>query len=487
MASQVPPKKGVAFNLGVNLYTNTGGLITAPSSVTANVNKDFSTAYEAASSVSVASTNYGLIKVVLDSTQMNGDVIAVEVEDDTANSVPFTAILYTAGSLVDELSTAIYGESTKLSTLITAESTKLSTAIYGESTKLSTLVSKVSSQVSSVASVAESTAIANAVWASDAMMGRLGIVAYGTAQAADSTSITLASSHAFATDELNGAVVYITGDTGVGQARTIVDYAADKASVDAWTTTPAAAATYVVFAVPPASALMLPQVNVTQLSGDSTAADNAELFFDGTGYAGGTTPLVVKVGSIDTNALSAEAVSAGAVSKISSGLATDTAMSTSFAALSTKVDALSTTVQAESTRLSTAIYGESTKLSTQMDALSTTMQAESTRLSTAIYGESTKLSTGIASLSANLSTLASAVSSGATAAQASTAVWHREVASTYTAESILRGMAAVLLGKVSGSSGSTTVFRDVADGKNVVTAITDAEGNRTAVTLDLSS
>lgn len=36
-------------------------------------------------------------------------------------------------------------------------------------------------------------------------------------------------------------------------------------------------------------------VNVVQISGDSTAADNAEAMFDGTGYAGGTAKLTVDV------------------------------------------------------------------------------------------------------------------------------------------------------------------------------------------------
>ena len=41
------------------------------------------------------------------------------------------------------------------------------------------------------------------------------------------------------------------------------------------------------------------QVNVTQVSGDSTAADNMELMFDGTGYAGGTTKLNVNTTQIE--------------------------------------------------------------------------------------------------------------------------------------------------------------------------------------------
>jgi len=45
--------------------------------------------------------------------------------------------------------------------------------------------------------------------------------------------------------------------------------------------------------------------NVTQISGDSTAADNAELFFDGTGYAGGTTKLAVNAVMVGSQTASA--------------------------------------------------------------------------------------------------------------------------------------------------------------------------------------
>ncbi len=41
-------------------------------------------------------------------------------------------------------------------------------------------------------------------------------------------------------------------------------------------------------------------VNATQISGDSTAADNAEAMFDGTGYAGGTIKLLTESATTDT-------------------------------------------------------------------------------------------------------------------------------------------------------------------------------------------
>jgi hypothetical protein len=57
----------------------------------------------------------------------------------------------------------------------------------------------------------------------------------------------------------------------------------------------------------------IPNVNVTQISGDGTAADNAELFFDGTGYAGGTTKLDVNVVTIANNAITAASINADAI------------------------------------------------------------------------------------------------------------------------------------------------------------------------------
>jgi hypothetical protein len=63
--------------------------------------------------------------------------------------------------------------------------------------------------------------------------------------------------------------------------------------------------------------------NMIQISADATAANNAELFFDGTGYAGGTTPLDVNIASIDTDAISAASLSAAGVAKIVADIMTE--------------------------------------------------------------------------------------------------------------------------------------------------------------------
>ena len=56
--------------------------------------------------------------------------------------------------------------------------------------------------------------------------------------------------------------------------------------------------------------------DVTRISGDATAADNCELMFNGTGYAGGTTKLDVDVVSMGTDTITAAALAAAAVTEI---------------------------------------------------------------------------------------------------------------------------------------------------------------------------
>lgn len=57
---------------------------------------------------------------------------------------------------------------------------------------------------------------------------------------------------------------------------------------------------------------------------------------------------------------------------------------------------------------------------------------------------------------------------------------------TYTLRQFLRGAISILAG-LSGGGGTTTLnFRDVADLKNRITATVDINGNRTAITLDLT-
>ncbi len=117
----------------------------------------------------------------------------------------------------------------------------------------------------------------DAAWTTGAGTG-LTALASGTAQGGTSTTIQLAAGESFGDNILNGNVVKITSGTGAGQARVITAYtgATDTATVTpAWATNPAADSVYEV---------VEGHVNLAAISLDGTAADNAESFFDGTGY-----------------------------------------------------------------------------------------------------------------------------------------------------------------------------------------------------------
>jgi len=71
------------------------------------------------------------------------------------------------------------------------------------------------------------------------------------------------------------------------------------------------------------------------ISGDTVAADNAESFFDGTGYAGtnNVIPVVTLVNGLAANSVNASAVAADAVTEIQAGLATSAGQATIIAGL----------------------------------------------------------------------------------------------------------------------------------------------------------
>lgn len=66
------------------------------------------------------------------------------------------------------------------------------------------------------------------------------------------------------------------------------------------------------------------------------------------------------------------------------------------------------------------------------------------------------------------------------------AVWDEVVEGTTTARQSVRLANATLGGKASGLGTTTAVYRDIGDSKDRVTATVDADGNRTAVTRDLT-
>lgn len=88
-------------------------------------------------------------------------------------------------------------------------------------------------------------------------------------------------------------------------------------------------------------------------------------------------------------------------------------------------------------------------------------------------------------LAANAVTEIAAGVAAPSAATIADAVVDEVIAGTTTLRQMLRGFAAALLGKASGLGTTTAVYRNIADTMPVITATVDADGNRSAVTLDL--
>jgi hypothetical protein len=105
--------------------------------------------------------------------------------------------------------------------------------------------------------------------ATDGPVALHGIIDQGTAQSATGTTVVLRAASAFANDTLIGATIAVYGsDQAYWQQRVITDntLSDDTVTVDTWTVTPSGTITYKIFATPPASGSLLPDVNVEKIN-----------------------------------------------------------------------------------------------------------------------------------------------------------------------------------------------------------------------------
>jgi hypothetical protein len=86
----------------------------------------------------------------------------------------------------------------------------------------------------------------------------------------------------------------------------------------------------------------------------------------------------------------------------------------------------------------------------------------------------------------NLPASPAAVSDIPSAASNAAAVLAATVEGSITVVKMLRGFGSALLGKASGLATTTAVYRNASDSKDVITATVDSDGDRSAVTLDLT-
>lgn len=132
-----------------------------------------------------------------------------------------------------------------------------------------------------------------------------GVVAFGTAQSATSTTIVLAAATSFADDFLNCRTILITGGTGAGQAKSIDDWtsASDTATVSTWTTNPDNTSVYEVYGTACASG------SVSIATGGITASSFASGAIDATAIAADA----IGASELATDAIGAAEIAADAI------------------------------------------------------------------------------------------------------------------------------------------------------------------------------
>lgn len=216
------------------------------------------------------------------------------------------------------------------------------------------------------------------------------------------------------------------------------------------------------------------------------------------------------VGAMAANTVTASALAADAVTEIQSGLATSAALST----VEGKVDVIDATADAilvDTAEIGVAGAGltalaSAANLAAVAGYVDTEVQAIKTvtdRLGTMIENTSDGWIWTIASLqqvpsggldaagvraaigldSANLDTQLDALP---TAAENAAAVMGSTIEGSFDLTESARLWNAALAGKASGLATATATFRDLADGKDRIVATVDADGNRTAVTRDVT-
>ena len=220
------------------------------------------------------------------------------------------------------------------------------------------------------------------------------------------------------------------------------------------------------------------ETNVKSISGDATAADNAEAFFDGTGYAGtnNVIPLVTAVTTVNglaANTVTAAALATDAVTEIQSGLSTldaagvRSAVGLASANLDTQLSAiddyLGTEIAAIYSRLG-APAGASMSADIAAIKAETAAILDDTGTSGVVVASGSK--TGYSLAAAGLDSIV--VETGVNGRQA------------------LSAIASACAGVASGLATTTAVYRAAANsGTTRITATVDADGNRSAVTLNL--
>lgn len=168
------------------------------------------------------------------------------------------------------------------------------------------------------------------------------------------------------------------------------------------------------------------------------------------------------------------------------------AVGLSSANLDTQLDALPTAVEN-----ATAVWGAGARTLTALDEDSTTIDLDAT-VRAAVGLAAANLDTQLGAIDANVDAILDDTgTSGVVVASASKTgyrlsatgvddIFDESVETGATLRESVRGHNAALLGKASGLETTGVAFRNLADNKDVIVATVDSDGNRSAVTVDLT-
>jgi hypothetical protein len=388
----------------IKVYTTSTGIRASVGLSTNNLDTQLANLSTQVSAISMSTS------VTVDST-----AIALQV---WAMAVPSTFGAGTAGKVVGDYLTASVAA---VSTQVAALSSNLST-VAASVGAVSTQVLSLSSAVNSSGVIVKhilTGGIGSSAYSTSAL-SLMGIVTMGNAANSASTSLTLASTTPYASAAIVGGALFITGDTGAGQARFVLAYDSTSklASVDAWTTTPSSVAPYVLFAVPPPSVASPIPANVTQMASTITTAIQAGLATDtamSTRFAAQTAILSTFAAAHAAHSTVSDAIRTFTISsgvRAALGLSTNN-LDTQLANLSTQVAAISmsTSVTVDSTAIALQVWARAVP---STFGSGTAGKILGDYLNASILGVSTQ----VAALSSNVSTLAAAHAAHSTVSDA---------------------------------------------------------------------
>lgn len=309
----------------------------------------------------------------------------------------------------------------------------------------------------------------------------------------------------------------------VGQAEIVIDSTTNACPVKVITVVEEAVYDALFASAAPGYVANAP-VNVAQISGDSTAADNLEAAADGTGYNLGGGSIVAAsvtgaVGSVTGAVGSVTGNVGGNVTGSVGSVATGGITAASIATGAIDADALAADAAAE---IADAVWDEARSGHVAAGSFGEGVASVQGNVTGNVAGSVGSVTGAVGSVTGNVggnvagsvdsvvdpvtvgtnndktgyaigtggiaaaAFAAGAIDAAALAADAVDEILDEQIGdSTVTMRQALKLLAATLGGKLSGAATTTVTIRNVADDTNVVTATVDADGNRSAVTLSL--